>query len=162
MYADVWVYWPSYADEVPANHEPTAGFRASMITVNFGFAGISLSFPIPAGWVSYDTPTRDDTYYRIHWRVSGESGGWAWWFIFEDYAEFAVGVRVPQGRKPTVYASGKLVWYRFYIAWFSYVTQQTVSWVRVDPPPAGDILPRPPKLKDEFVYPERLEYSGGN
>lgn len=146
--ATVRVAVPKWAEEVPTNHQPDGGWEWGG-TITFQYQGISFSMKLPSEYVSYDEST--DSFYRyFDWTVDGTWDGIAyWWFIFEDYAEFAVGIRVPQGKKPNVLVYGWAAWYRF--VWlpfvgfcFIYVTQEEIYWVSVDPP--GATLPPSPPM----------------
>lgn len=154
MYADIYVYFPTQADEVPSNHEPKAGWYWSQFGWSFSFMCIGLSGLAPAYGIGYEAK-HYSSYFRVHWWYYGWSGPVAYWFIFEDYTEAAVGVRVPQGFKPSINVSGRIVWYRFYIFWFSYETQQYVGGVNVDPPGATRL--HTPMREAAPRYPKRLK-----
>lgn len=139
MYADIWIYIDQGADEVPTNHKPKAGWAGGEYSFSFSFMGIGFSGQAPAYGVSYET--RYWTYlFSPHWSFSGELfEGHVWWFIFSDYAEAAVGVRVAQGAKPGFAVAARVAWYRLVGIWFIYVTDEYVGGVFVGPPGATPI-----------------------
>jgi hypothetical protein len=127
--ATVRIAVPTYAGEPPGSHSPPAGFQMSQNRVNFGYQGIGVSILIPACRVSYSTSS-DANFRYFDWTVDGDG----WWFIFDDYAEFIVGIRVPQGYNPTIYAGGWVAWYSFYGLVFAYHSQESYYWLQVTAP----------------------------
>jgi len=148
LYADVWLYFSPSAEEVPSNHEPKAGWSWSQAMVTFSYQGIGFRVNLPAYGVSYEAK-HEGGYFKVHWSFCGVSGI-AFDFVFRDYAETAVGVRVPQGYKPYCWASGWAAWYvnYFYLV-FVYDSQEWVGWCYVDPPGAANLLaPTVPSFPD--------------
>ena len=116
IYVDVAVL-PESAAEVPANHVPKSGTKFSQHSVSFSYEGIGFNVYIPRAFVSYWE--KDDWAHHFVWEVSGTKPSFVgWWFVFDDYAEFAVGFRVPQNSNvyTATYAYGD--WYKFYGAVF--------------------------------------------
>jgi hypothetical protein len=115
VYVDV-VVFPRSAAEVPANHVPKSGTKFSQNSVSFSYEGIGLNVYIPRMFVSYWEKSYSWTHHFV-WEVSGTKPYFiGWWFVFNDYAEFAVGFRVPQNSDvyTATYAYGewyKLKWY---------------------------------------------------
>lgn len=128
--ATVRIAVPLCAGEPPGSHEPQVGFYSSQNTINFGFYGISFSMKIPARYVTYSTTT-DYNFRYFDWTIDGSAYGFAWWFIFQDYADFSVGIRVPKGYQPDVWAGGWVAWYTFYGAVFTYHSQESYYWLHV-------------------------------
>ncbi|WP_297435377.1 hypothetical protein [Thermococcus sp.] len=113
IYADIAVL-PESAAEVPANHVPKSGTKFSQHSVSFSYEGIGLNVLIPRAFVSYWEKNGDGAHHFI-WEVSGAKPSFVgWWFVFNDYAEFAVGFRVPQNSNvyTATYAYGD--WYKLY------------------------------------------------
>lgn len=131
--ATVRIAVPLWASEPPGSHKPQAGFHSGQSSITFGFQGISFGMQLPAYYVSYSTST-DANFRYFDWTVNG--GGW--WFIFEDYAEFSVGIRVPQDYTPDVWAGGWVAWYTFYGVIFEPHSQESYYWLHVTAP--GDRL----------------------
>jgi hypothetical protein len=129
LIAGVRIAVPTWAEEVPANHEPTAGWHWGQASITFTYQGIGFSMLLPSYYVTYSDSVSGSWRY-FDWTVDGDGI----WFVFEDYAEFAVGVRVPQGWKPYFYVQGWAHWYTFYIFVFYYHSTDNVYWVVVDPP----------------------------
>jgi len=142
--ATVRIAVPTWAGEPPGSHKPTAGFQMGQSSITFAFQGIGIRMLLPACYVTYSTSS--DGYYRyFDWTVDG--GGW--WFIFEDYAEFSVGIRVPQGYTPDVWAGGWVAWYTFYGLVFTYHSQESYYWLHVTAPGRlllGEQLPTIPEI----------------
>lgn len=131
MYAYVYIYLPSNAQEVIAAHLPIAGWQGtSQIRTGFGFMGISFNVQLPAYGVSYYA-WYEGSFLKIRWDLTGATGPVGWWFVFEDYADFSIGFRVPAGSKPFAYAGAWVYWYRFNVLWFSYETREGVFWAYV-------------------------------
>jgi len=131
MYAKVWINVPAHADEVPSNHVPKAGWVWSQQRAGFSYAGISLAVNLPAYGVGYSSYTETNVAgypERVfHWSLSGEAYGIAMWFVFSDYAEFAVGVRVPERWVVHAVASAQVEWWRFWGLFFLKETSETVG-----------------------------------
>ena len=135
LFADIWLYFPDWAEEVPTNHQPEAGFRLSAGSGSFGYQGIGFSMNFPAYSIGYEwSKTKYPGWLFIHWSYDG---GWGpvtyWYYVFKDYTEAAVGIRVPQGQKPYCYAAGWAAWYKFWIFLFSKDSSEMVYWCYVDP-----------------------------
>lgn len=112
VYVDIAVL-PKSAAEVPANHVPKSGTKFSQHSVSFQYEGIGFNVNIPRTFVSYWE--KEDWTKHFVWEVSGIKPSFVgWWFVFDDYAEFAVGFRVPQSSYviSASYAYGE--WYKFY------------------------------------------------
>ena len=152
LLVDVFVSFPTWGDEVPSNHEPKAGWRWSQTQLSYSFLGISYSVRRPKFGISYENYLSGG-YRKTHWDVYGVSGPFCFGFVFLDYAEYSVGVRVPQGQKPYAYVWCQAVWYRNNIFFYTQVCWENIGGVSVDPP--GAELPGPP---DAPVLPEPPEY----
>ncbi|WP_456365230.1 hypothetical protein [Thermococcus sp.] len=116
IYVDIAVL-PESAAEVPANHVPKSGIKFSQHSVSFEYEGIGFNVNIPRTFVSYWA--KKDWAEHFVWEVSGIKPSFiGWWFVFDDYAEFAVGFRVPQNSYVVTvpYAYGE--WYKFYGIFF--------------------------------------------
>ena len=119
---------PSYAVEVPVNHEPQAGIHFGQSRISFSYQGIGFSTLLPSMFVSY-TDSTSGSYRYFDWRADGTTGIIAWAFVFEDYAEYAVGIRVPQGYKPYVYVGGQVAWYTSWLYLvFTYHSTDSAYW----------------------------------
>jgi hypothetical protein len=145
LFADIWLYFPDWCEEVPTNHKPEAGFRLSEGEGSFGYQGISFNMKFPAYWISYESSkTKFPGWLYVHWSYDGAWGPFAfWYYVFKDYTDASIGIRVPQGKKPYCYMAGWAAWYRFWIFVFTYEGKEMVQWCYVDPP---EILehPEPP------------------
>lgn len=143
--ATVRIAVPLWAGEPPGNHQPTAGFHSGQSDITFGFEGIRFGMKLPAYYVTYSTST-DDNFRYFDWTVDG--GGW--WFIFQDYAEFSVGIRVPEDYQPDVWAGGWVAWYTYYGLVFQYHSQESYYWLHVMAPEnlvlSPDQMPTIPKI----------------
>jgi len=144
LYAKVWIKFPSYADEVPSNHLPKAGWYWSQERLSFSYQGIGFSIYAPAYGVSYDL--YDSGGYRVaYWYMYGESCLIGFWYVFEDYTSLAVGVRIPQGESISVQTTAWASWYRFWVFFFTYDSQESVGTAVVEDNPekldslAGDL-----------------------
>ncbi len=146
LFADIWLYFPDWCEEVPSNHEPEAGFRLSGGEGTFGYEGISFSMKFPAYWISYESSrTKFPGWLYVHWSYKGAWGPFAfWYYVFKDYTDASIGIRVPQGRKPYCYMAGWAAWYRFWMFAFTYDSQEMVHWCYVDPPKILE-HPEPPE-----------------
>ncbi|AJC72706.1 hypothetical protein X802_04480 [Thermococcus guaymasensis DSM 11113] len=116
IYVDVAVL-PSSAAEVPASHVPTSGTKFTQHSVSFSYEGIGFDVQIPRTFVSYWE--KNDWAHHFVWEVSGIKPSFVgWWFVFDDYAEFATGFRVPQSSNvfTAAYAYGE--WYKLYLVVF--------------------------------------------
>ena len=138
---------PLWAGEPPGSHQPQAGFYWGQSPVNFGFQGISFSIQLPAYSVSYSTST-DDNFRYFDWTVIGVN----YWFIFEDYAEFSVGIRIPQGYLPGVWVGGEVVWFTNYGLIFTYHSQEDYWWLHV--PNSRDTTFGPKQIPTIPAFPE--------
>ncbi len=162
LYVDIGVL-PTTAIEVPENHRPQAGIVLSQNSVSFSYEGIGFNVYIPRAFISYYEKT--DSLHHFIWEVSGTKPSWVgWWFVFDDYAEFAVGFRVPQNSQvaTATYAYGE--WYKFYGAVFKKVgTDSAVIGMDNNPTSrylAKDALQRlKKKNKDILKLPEVIKAS---
>jgi len=151
LFADIQLLFPDWCDEIPTNHKPEAGFRWSESTVSFSFEGIGFSIRLPAFSVSYEI-TKKNGWLRITWKYSGLIGGkgpvalWAWW-VFSDYTEAAVGVRVPAGKKHC-YMKAWAAWYKHWLFFCRLDAMERVAFCYVDPP---DVEPEPLTFEPEEV-----------
>lgn len=127
-------------EEVPANHQPTAGWRWGQSHVSFSYKGIGFQLLLPAYNIGYSVIDYSGNLKRYEWTVTGVWCGLAYWFIYEDYAEFAVGVRVPQGQRIYAYAGVAVSYYKFYILWFSKVSDDICYWAYVSHSPSASSL----------------------
>ena len=139
LFADIQLFFPDWCDEIPTNHKPEAGFRWGEGVGSFSYKGISLNVKLPAYWISYSRDKKDG-WLRIRWTYSGSTGIgpvalWAYW-VFSDYTEAAVGIRVPAGKKPYCYMYGWAAWYSHWIFVCSLDSKEAVYWCYVDPPGA--------------------------
>jgi len=137
LFADIQLFFPDWCDEIPTNHKPEAGFRWGEGVGSFSYKGISFNVRLPAYWISYER-TKKDGWLRIRWKYSGSTGIgpvslWAYW-VFSDYTEAAVGIRVPAGKKPYCYMYGWAAWYRHWVIFCSLDAKESVYWCFVDPP----------------------------
>jgi len=145
--ATVRIAVPLWAVEPPGNHEPTAGFHSGQSSITFNFEGIGFRMQLPAYSVEYSTST-DANFRYFDWSVDGDG----WWFIFQDYAEFSVGIRVPQGSEPDVWAGGWVAWYTFYGLIFQYHSEESYYWLHVTtqrtllPPEQIPTIPKAPEV----------------
>lgn len=149
LYAKIILLFPDWCEELPSNHKPEAGFRLWSGSVSFGFKGIGFNVQLPAYSISYEySKNKYPGWLYIKWSFDGAWGPFAYWyFVFKDYAEAAVGIRVPQGRKPYCYVAGWAAWYRFRVFVFIRDSSEMVGWCRVDPP--DDEFPEPPSPPEE-------------
>lgn len=152
LFADIYVYFPDWCDEVPTNHVPQAGWRWTEGIGSFGYKGISYNVKLPAYSISYESSkTKYKGWLYCHWSFDGAWDAIAYWYyVFKDYTEASVGVRVPQGKKPYCYVAGWAAWYRFWIFAFSFDGKEMVNWVYVDPPEPLE-HPEPPIPPDEVA-----------
>lgn len=136
LFADIWLFFPDWCEEAPTNHKPEAGFRLSAGSASFGYEGIGFSVNLPAYSIGYESSTtKYPGWLFVHWSYDGGWGPFAYWYyVFKDYTEAAVGVRVPQGQKPYCYVAGWACWYRFWIFLFTKDSSEMVYWCYVDPP----------------------------
>jgi hypothetical protein len=146
LFADIWLYFPDWCEEVPSNHKPEAGFRLSEGEGSFSYQGIGFSMKFPAYWISYESSkTKFPGWLYVHWSYDGAWGPFAfWYYVFKDYTDASIGIRVPQGRKPYCYMAGWAAWYKFWIFVFTYDYKEMVKWCYVDPP---EILEHPEPLE---------------
>jgi len=154
LFSDVWIFFPDWVEV--SKHEPQAGFRWSQTSVGFSYQGIGISLNLPAYSVGYEVTNKYSGWKTVHWQLDGCIGKitegvtfWAWW-VFGDTAEFAVGIRVPEGQKPYAYVAGWAAWYQFTVIWYfgfwpvmSYKADEMVYWGYVDPPEVQS-HPEPP------------------
>jgi len=124
--ATVRIAVPLAVGEPPGSHQPSAGFYDGQSDIRFGFEGISFGMKLPAYYVTYSTST-DGNYRYFDWTVDGSG----LWFIFQDYAEFSVGIRVPEDYEPEVWAGGWVAWYTYYGLIFQYHSQESYYWLHV-------------------------------
>lgn len=112
IYVDVAVL-PQDAKEVPINHVPKRGTKFSQHSVSFSYEGIGFNVFVPRAFVSYWE--KNDWAHHFIWEVSGTNPSLVgWWFVFDDYAEFAVGFRVPQNSQVATLTDAYGEWYKFY------------------------------------------------
>ena len=123
-------------EEVPASHQPTSGWRWSQGIVGFSCKGISFQLQVPAYTVNYDVTDYASELKRYEWTVTGTWYRLAYWFIYDDYAEFAVGVRVPDGQAIYAYAGVAVGYYRFYILYFDKIEDNLCYWAYVSHSPS--------------------------
>lgn len=145
LYADIWLFFPDYCQEVPSNHEPQAGFRLSAGEGSFEYEGIGFKMNFPAYSIGFESSTtKYPSWLFCHWSYDGGWGPFAYWYyVFKDYSDGSIGIRVPQGQKPYCYTAGWAVWYRFWIFLFSKDGEEMVYWNYVDPPSIQE-HPSPP------------------
>jgi hypothetical protein len=145
LYADIWLYFPSWCQEVPTNHKPEAGFRLSEGEGTFGYEGIGISMKFPAYSIGFESSTtKYSGWLFCHWSYDGGWGPFAYWYyVFKDYTDASIGIRVPQGQKPYCYIAGWAAWYRFWIFAFTGDGSEMVYWCYVDPPSVQE-HPQPP------------------
>lgn len=125
------------AIEPPGSHKPGAGFVfSSPNSVTFGFEGIGYNMQIPGYWVSYDT-SDDDTWHYVDWQVDSGDSGLGFWFLFDDYSEFTVGLRVPEGYTVEAYAEGWIVWDQFMLYIMVPYDYDEYQWLHVVYNPEG-------------------------
>jgi len=159
MLANIYVEMSDFCEEVPSNHKPEAGSHGEHpSTITYSFYYISFNVQIPAYWVDY-TEVHEGGRYKITWSLRPSySLLTANGPLFQDYTEFAVGVRVPAWTKPyaTVYAD--CVWYKktmIGIRWEWLCRDwDEVGWAVVDPIGAQPITPTTP---DPINAPESLQ-----
>ena len=106
---------PSYAKEFAVNsdHQPKAG-DAVATTITFGYGSLSIGMAIGGYHTTYtygqSNPSHSLRYFT--WNQDAISAPGidgcrnAWW----DYAEYAVGLIVPQGMGLFAYANGAVLW----------------------------------------------------
>ena len=107
--AQISIEYPNYAAEM--KHEPQAGdYPTGRACATFGYAGISI--PVCGGGrhVRYSTYTTSPTgkikqFLWDHFYDAGQCEG-----IFTDYADYEIGVRVPQGAAMFAYVYTMLYW----------------------------------------------------
>jgi hypothetical protein len=96
----------TYAEEIPANHQPTAGDYTGQTSLNFNYVGIGFSLYLPSQRVEfYPFGTIPQASNAVKWNVYTITKP-----IFTDYAEFGIGVRVPQGKKVSIGITGWVQW----------------------------------------------------
>ncbi|WGM88524.1 MAG: hypothetical protein NUK63_06260 [Candidatus Bathyarchaeum tardum] len=149
--ATVRVAVPLDAIEPPGSHQPTAGFHSGQASISFSFEGIGFSMQLPAYQVSYSTST-DANFRYFDWTIDGDG----WWFIFQDYAEFSVGIRVPQDSEPEVWAGGWAAWYTYYGLIFQPHSEDSYYWLQATgqnkllSPEVTPQIPKTPKLYEKI------------
>ena len=103
MWAGVRIAVSLSATETPTNHQPQAGTVYQQVPITFSYSYISFSALLPARTTSF-TESTDANYRYFDWAVDGYSGLHGW--VFKDWSDFNIGIRVPQGYRPTVYIQG--------------------------------------------------------
>ncbi len=155
LFADVWVNLPSEAEEVPTNHRPLAQAYYSQETITFSYQGISYNIYLPMVYVYYNEFSNGEGHRGFHWRVEGSWGGLFIGWIFFDYAEFSVGIRVPENFKPTADVDAFCSWYRDYVFYVHFVASEYVYDIIVDPPGAAPL----PEFHPTIDYNIRKRYN---
>lgn len=147
-FCEVHLALPTYAQEIPAEHGPQAGQYNSQSNFQFSYEGIAYTTQIPAYWVTY-SKSSDSNYNYIDWSATSQQYGITYGWVFEDYAQFTVGLRVPEGYKMFAYAQGTTdEWHNWYNLYYTEVHYETDYWAYVDPP--GVVLP--PVAPTPFHY----------
>jgi hypothetical protein len=123
------------ATETPTNHQPMAQTISQQLPISFSYNGISFSAYLPKEKISYWE--RSDTNYRyFDWEADGRPGiltipG----AVFTDWSDFNIGIRVPQGYRPTVFLQGWAQWYRYHgSGMWSVEVYENVYWVTLSAP----------------------------
>ncbi|MEM4704648.1 MAG: hypothetical protein QXJ02_06245 [Candidatus Bathyarchaeia archaeon] len=151
---EVYVYFPSYADEVPTNHMPKAGWQWSSGSWSYSYQGIGLSGQIPLYGISYKSGVEGD-YYCAKWVVhSTVARIFALWYVMDDYADFAVGVRVPEGASCFAYSAA---WVCYYGLWpypllFYSKSFDDVGWCHVGASATPPSFPAKNSYENEYFY----------
>ena len=158
VYADIWVNLPRQAQEVPSNHKPRAGFYLQQSQISFNYMGIRYNVFRPALFISYNEFSNGPSHRGFHWHVAGAQGPFFLGWIFFDYSEFSIGIRVPQGFKPDVDVDAFCVWYRSYIAFYLKDSKEYVYNVNVDPIGASPLPPYYPRVN--YKPPKKLQKRG--
>lgn len=158
MLANIYVEMSDFCEEVPSNHKPEAGSHGEHpSTITYSFYFISFNLQTPAYWVDY-TEVHEGGHYKITWSLRPSySLLTANGPLFQDYAEFAVGVRVPAWSKPYVTVYANCVWYKkTWIMHYEWVCKDwdEVGWAVVDPAGAESLTPTTP---DPINAPESLQ-----
>ena len=123
-------------EEVPASHQPTSAWRWSQGIVGFSYKGVSFQLQVPAYAINYGVTDYAGGLKRYEWTVTGVCCYLAFWFIYDDYAEFAVGVRVPDGQAIYAYAGVAVSYYKFCILWFDKIEDDLCYWAYVSHSPS--------------------------
>lgn len=154
----------SYAQEPPGSHEPLSGFFWSGDDdFEFSFQGITFHMKLPAYNIEYGS--WEDSFWRYYyWDIDSFYAGGTWGFIYHDYTEYSVGIRVPQGYTFDAYFGGSQSIYEWGLMNYHLVASEDYYWLRLyhDPPgdgPSGDnaidlpeqlptipTLPQPPHI----------------
>lgn len=152
--ATIRVAVPLSAIEPPGSHEPTAGWTWSSTPLRFTFFGISYQMTLPAYGITYDTWT-DASYRYFEWEVSSfdEYGG-AWGFIFNDHADFSVGLRVPQDSTMQAWVGGYINIYEKQFPTYSLVDTESYYWCYAEYDPGDKSLQLPNPLPVASKMPE--------
>lgn len=133
LFIQVYLYFPSYARETPTNHKPESGWVWSNASWSLSYEGIGLSGKSPLYGISYGAGTYKQ-WYRVHWSLYGTvtdpPSTLARWFVTGDYADFGVGVRVPQGSECYCFAEAWVVYHQFvsYSGSFNVKDIEWASW----------------------------------
>lgn len=150
MCVDMTLKFPNYAEEVPSNHEPRAQWYWLHDSLTFNYIGISYTMNLPAFGVEYDSYVFGERLV-CSWKVRGHDGVFAYGYVFSYYTEFAVGVRVPQGKEMYCLAVAWVCWYEFWLIIFHYSSQDSVGVALVKSMPSK-IMHHVAEAKITFGY----------
>lgn len=144
--ARICVEMSDFVQEEPPKNYPQSGVYGSSGALSFGWFGVGFAVDLPAHQVSYSSGMKDGKFIA-QWDVTPTPlsipGAYGQGItIFEDYAEFWIGVRVPEGYKPSFAVSAEVCWAKMLsIITYYQCHDENVGWVTVDPP----IAPTPPQ-----------------
>lgn len=122
------------ATETPANHQPIAGQITQQSPITFSYSYITFSAELPCQTITYTIST-DSNYRYFDWHVDGYTG-WHWGtsWVFKDWSDFNVGIRVPQGFKPTIWIQGTGDWFFNTGHMWAPIASENVYWVTLTAP----------------------------
>jgi hypothetical protein len=175
-YLRIMIQVDSAAEEFPDNHLPKDGYYSSETIATFSIPGIPISFPVnlPQLRVSYNH-WYEGNLYKIEWKMEDP------YFIdflgvgtnvINDYADFAVAIKVPSNFKPYIAVMAEAKWYEFieiFKGWpfprgmYNLKKQEQLCWCIVDPPEAPMISPQVPSpLPSKFgTFVDSFTQKGG-
>lgn len=140
---------PLVATETPTNHMPQAGTTYEQLPITFTYSYISFGAQLPTQTITFASSS-DATFRYFDWHVDGWSGWHAW--VFEDWCDFNIGIRVPQGYLPTAFIQGLGDWYQRTSYGDFKIASEDVYWVTL-PAPSGLMQNAPTDLSQQLPTP---------
>ena len=137
---------PLSAIEPPGSHSPSAGWSWSQTDFRFTFFGIGYWMRLPAYEVTYNSWT-DANFRYFDWEVSSFNDlGGAWGFIFNDYTDFSVGIRVPQDYTMQAWIGGYINIYEKTFPTYTFVDSESYYWTYTEYGPGEKSIQLPKEL----------------